>query len=211
MNYRNSLTQKTKKIFRFVKSAFYYAKGSILMMDINDSPRSNTVVCSVLCARTNPLYYMQRNYLNNGEEKEDIDMDFVLGQLNSEQGDNPYTCFMCQAAIPKLTSETFKTISIFLPDLRLFLHVRFMMCSAGACRENAEVIKAATLCLVHEDAMKGQNLDSATSSGCYVCGQQLKEMFACSRCERPRYCSQRCQKLHWKSHRQLCKGRPREN
>ena len=40
---------------------------------------------------------------------------------------------------------------------------------------------------------------------CYNCGKAGDALLKCSRCKTATYCSKRCQKQHWKSHKKACK------
>ena len=48
-------------------------------------------------------------------------------------------------------------------------------------------------------------IEQSKPSYCVVCGA-LSKLLACARCSMTVYCSRRCQKIHWKSHKKVCKS-----
>lgn len=41
---------------------------------------------------------------------------------------------------------------------------------------------------------------------CFLCAEQKPKMKRCSRCKKAYYCSVRCQKLHYRAHRRVCRA-----
>ena len=41
---------------------------------------------------------------------------------------------------------------------------------------------------------------------CFLCAEQKPKMKRCSRCKKAYYCSARCQKLHYRAHRRVCRA-----
>ena len=69
------------------------------------------------------------------------------------------------------------------------------------------------LCILHNAKRKLEgkvySLEHENTSYCIACGEssKIKRMRQCSKCKGPeRYCSVRCQKWHWPSHKKLCKA-----
>ena len=48
--------------------------------------------------------------------------------------------------------------------------------------------------------------EAVTGRACFLCAEQKPKMKRCSRCKQAYYCSQRCQKLHYRTHRRVCRA-----
>jgi tetratricopeptide (TPR) repeat protein len=52
---------------------------------------------------------------------------------------------------------------------------------------------------------------SSSNRKCLFCLKDVESDLRCSRCRTARYCSQECQKRHWKVHKNLCMDSNSEN
>ena len=48
-------------------------------------------------------------------------------------------------------------------------------------------------------------------NSCAACGKKSEELLCCIRCSSVSYCNRKCQRLHWKVHKKLCKRRANAN
>ena len=75
------------------------------------------------------------------------------------------------------------------------------------CPDTSYIITSCDLdsCKVTDRKSKRKGKANA-GHACFLCAEQKPKMKRCSRCKKAYYCSLRCQKLHYRAHRRVCRA-----
>jgi hypothetical protein len=122
----------------------------------------------------------------------------------------PWTCWGCHERATKFVfniSSYFNKQPPFLKDVMCRPICAKPECYARTHKECQDIYKSAGKLLPTKEARKEHRAVNANRSSCANCKKQradVAKLMTCGRCKLVWYCSQKCQRKHWKEHKKMC-------